>query len=163
MRAALALAAAVLAPSCKANSEFTCPSPPAWTNFAYYLLGRGGNDTIIGFDLPDSLDGGDDDDLLRGGGGDDLLVGGKGRDLFVYDEPQASGFDKIADFEVGLDTILLDQPLWVERVYERDGSSLVRLSTGGCIELTGIQNLPTDRSAYISTGISEELIQRIRN
>jgi hypothetical protein len=44
------------------------------------LLGRGGNDVLIGGIGDDVLVGGDGDDLLDGGAGSDILIGGRGAD-----------------------------------------------------------------------------------
>ena len=61
------------------------------------LDGRGGNDTINGF-------GGND--RIIGGPGNDTLSGGTGRDSFVFS--RGSGADRILDFSVGQDRIVLD-------------------------------------------------------
>ena len=56
----------------------------------------------------DTLYGGAGADRLDGGTGQDLLIGGTGADTFVFN----SGTDRIADFEQGVDHILLDPALW---------------------------------------------------
>jgi len=81
------------------------------------LLGYGGNDAVTG---------GDGDDTLNGGIGDDTLTGGDDADTFVFgpDGSEASstlmpangkagqayglGLDRITDFNVKEDTIVLD-------------------------------------------------------
>src|SRR6185369_665709 len=81
--------------------------------------GSAGNDVIIGNDAAnvldggagnDNLDGGNGDDELRGGSGNDLLKGGSGADRFVFDASTggARNTDAIADFEAGVDKIVLD-------------------------------------------------------
>ena len=51
------------------------------------------------------LDGGDGNDLLHGGQGDDTLLGGAGADTFAFSG--SNGSDTIADFQHGLDQIVL--------------------------------------------------------
>lgn len=53
------------------------------SNYAAYLYGEQGNDTLNGSDQRDFLDGGADNDLLTGGAGDDVLLGGDGDDTLV--------------------------------------------------------------------------------
>lgn len=60
------------------------------------LYGERGNDTLFG---------GTGADLLNGGEGDDRLTGGEGRDTFVFTD--TSEFDRVLDFEDGLDRINL--------------------------------------------------------
>lgn len=72
------------------------------------LRGGRGSDELHGGAGSDFLFGGSGDDRLVGGSGVDCLAGGSGRDLFIYlaasDSPLA-GFDRIADFQRGLDRI----------------------------------------------------------
>jgi glycerophosphoryl diester phosphodiesterase len=73
--------------------------------------GKGGNDELYGDEGNDSLWGDDGDDILRGGLGDDILTGddfsgGSGADTFIL--AAGEGTDTIVDFEVGIDSILLD-------------------------------------------------------
>ncbi|THH34411.1 hypothetical protein E4Z66_18415 [Aliishimia ponticola] len=83
------------------------------------LLGGAGADDLRGGGGGDDLQGGDGDDYvlgeggsdtLTGGLGDDTLVGGFGsgnldgaRDTFVFEA--GGGFDRVKDFEVGIDRI----------------------------------------------------------
>nr|WP_262984693.1 calcium-binding protein [Nostoc sp. PA-18-2419] len=69
------------------------------------LFGGAGNDT---------LDGGDGNDYLNGGAGNDTLTGGNGTDKFVYDTNRIFvsadvGSDRITDFLIGTDKIVLDK------------------------------------------------------
>ena len=84
---------------------------PAWVE-ALVLAGATANGT--GNDLANRIEGngvgntiraGAGDDTLLGGGGDDVLEGGAGADLFVFDP--GMGFDRVADFEPGVDRLLL--------------------------------------------------------
>ncbi|MDP5358834.1 MAG: calcium-binding protein, partial [Paracoccaceae bacterium] len=72
------------------------------------LLGGNGADDIRGGNGQDLLDGGDGDDRLDGGAGDDILFGRAGADTFVF----SGGADRIADFEQGVDELVLDPSLW---------------------------------------------------
>ena len=85
------------------------------------LHGQRGDDTLAGGHGNDTLIGGRGDDWLRGGKGQDLAWGGKGSDAFVYSdedlinwsnlsgdtETRAAQLDRIEDFEIGEDKILL--------------------------------------------------------
>ena len=69
-----------------------------------FLYGGGGKDT---------LKGGAGADLLDGGAGKDVLKGGTGADAFLFKDHLGSGnVDKIVDFKVGVDTILLDHSVF---------------------------------------------------
>jgi serralysin len=73
-------------------------------------IGGSGNDVIVGNDSGNSIDGGDGNDIIYGGAGQDILKGGKGTDIFVYTKVSDSTselFDKIVDFETGIDKINL--------------------------------------------------------
>lgn len=72
------------------------------------LIGGDGHDDLRGGDGHDLLIGGDGDDRLDGGRGNDVLIGGAGADTFVFNH----GNDLIADFEQGIDRIILDARLW---------------------------------------------------
>ncbi|GHG93164.1 hypothetical protein GCM10010961_25510 [Pseudodonghicola xiamenensis] len=78
------------------------------------LYGGAGSDMLNGGTGKDLLKGGTGNDILRGGGGNDRLVGGKGndvltggagRDSFLF--ARGDGHDRITDFEVGRDTIVI--------------------------------------------------------
>ncbi|MGJ8587566.1 MAG: calcium-binding protein [Yoonia sp.] len=72
------------------------------------VFGRAGNDCLNGDDGADTLLGGAGDDWLDGGNGQDMLNGGAGADTFIFNH----GVDVIADFEQGIDQIILDPSLW---------------------------------------------------
>ncbi len=79
------------------------------------LLGSQGNDFLDGEGSVDTLIGGSGNDTLNGGEGasTDVLTGGAGFDRFLFDmnRPLNSGddFDRITDFAVGTDKIVLDK------------------------------------------------------
>lgn len=71
------------------------------------LFGGDGRDTLIGGDDADQLMGGSGNDLLTGGSGDDWLFGGWGADTFYFFYNH-TGSDRIADFNIDIDTIQFD-------------------------------------------------------
>lgn len=89
------------------------------------LLGGPGNDTITGSDEIDRIEGGPGSDVLIGGRDRDFLTGGTEADMFLYqstnDSTTGRQRDVIADFEQGVDVIMLDffsafnspEPLWI--------------------------------------------------
>ena len=76
------------------------------------ILGNEGDDTLIGGSGNDRINGHNGDDILIGGKGNDILIGGEGEDIFVFDSDNVFnsfdlGVDRILDFSVGEDKILL--------------------------------------------------------
>ena len=94
------------------------------------LRGNLGNDVLNGGDGEDDLRGGSGEDVLNGGGGADYLLGENGADtlyggagddvlnggigggagdgfvdVFVYKDTATSGYDRVKDFEDGVDRI----------------------------------------------------------
>ncbi len=69
--------------------------------------GGAGDDTLTGGRGRDILKGGEGDDTLIGRSGRDRLTGGEGADTFVFNRLDDSP-DRIADFEMGVDTITLN-------------------------------------------------------
>lgn len=73
------------------------------------LLGGLGNDSLAGAAGNDVLLGGPGADTLAGGAGADTLTGGAGADRFVF--ATGGGRDRISDFDVDHDRLLLDRDL----------------------------------------------------
>jgi RHS repeat-associated protein len=78
------------------------------------LSGDDGNDRLTGGAGIDSLLGGLGNDTLAGGSGNDLLTGSGGVDRFLFDTnavfaTSAIGVDRISDFSVNTDKIVLDK------------------------------------------------------
>jgi len=72
------------------------------------LRGGGGNDVLNGGDGADYLIGENGEDVLYGGAGNDVLNGGGGdgfADTFVYKNTASEGYDRVKDFENGIDRI----------------------------------------------------------
>lgn len=79
-----------------------------------YLLGGDGDDTLWGNQGNDTLNGGGGNDLVRGNQGDDLLDGGAGNDTLIgsagadiFELTSDWGTERIADFQAGIDHIML--------------------------------------------------------
>jgi Ca2+-binding RTX toxin-like protein len=72
------------------------------------LRGNAGANLILGGAGNDRLEGGAGNDTLNGGAGNDTLLGGDGADTFIFD----GGLDVLADFQAGIDRILLNPALW---------------------------------------------------
>jgi T1SS-143 domain-containing protein len=77
--------------------------------------GTGGSELLIGSDGDDWIAGNGGNDILQGNGGSDILEGGSGADVFAIsgdylNAPGDPGFEiTISDFDVGEDTVDLDQ------------------------------------------------------
>ena len=78
------------------------------------LTGGVGDDDLFGGSGHDRLSGGSGLDWLFGGTGNDVLTGGAGADDFHFDTVlnRNSNVDRIADFQVDLDAILLDRDVF---------------------------------------------------
>lgn len=68
------------------------------------LYGGHGHDTLFGDKDKDYLLGENGNDRLDGGTGNDNLTGGGGADIFVYRNSDY-GYDRVKDFEIGIDKI----------------------------------------------------------
>ncbi|MEK7456390.1 MAG: Calx-beta domain-containing protein [Pseudomonadota bacterium] len=108
------------------------------------LNGGAGNDVLFGGLGNDTLNGGDGRDILFGGLGDDILTGGKGADVFHFG--RLEGSDKITDFDVTQDSIVLDDNVSVLRSkvadVDRDGVKdlTLTLSLGTTVTLLGVSD-----------------------
>ena len=119
------------------------------------IFGRDGNDTLMGGAGADTLYGGAGADRLDGGTGQDLLYGGAGADTFVF----KSGADHIADFEQGVDHILLDPSLWTGLTSAADvlfyygdiadGHATIDFENGNVLIIDGVTD-PSTLAADIS-------------
>ncbi len=80
------------------------------------LYGGGGSDRIFGGAGNDRVYGESGADTLFGGAGNDTLYGGSGRDSFVFDTATngTTNVDRIADFSVVDDTIVLDKSIFTQ-------------------------------------------------
>ncbi|MFT7596134.1 MAG: Ca2+-binding RTX toxin-like protein [Paracoccaceae bacterium] len=77
------------------------------------MNGGAGDDVLAGLAGADTLNGGGGQDVLGGKAGTDTVTGGAGADFFIFTEVTDSylgtGADKITDFEIGTDRILLSE------------------------------------------------------
>jgi len=69
------------------------------------IYGGGGNDVLHGDDGDDYLLGENGDDILNGDTGNDSMTGGDGADTFVFEEDVVTNYDRVKDFENGVDKI----------------------------------------------------------
>ncbi|WP_407330434.1 hypothetical protein [Enterovibrio sp. 27052020O] len=113
------------------------------------------------------LFGGAGDDYLSGNGKDQLLIGGSGADIFHFghsllrsedvtpNETPSIGHDRIVDFEIGVDTISIDQNLADsidDLIIEQHGiTTRITLSDGGTIILNNVQATELSASNFAFT------------
>ena len=72
-----------------------------------------GADLLVGDARANRLQGNDGADTLVGKGGLDTLLGGDGADLFVFDTALGAGnVDRVLDFEVGVDKLVIDDDVF---------------------------------------------------
>ncbi|MEH2165449.1 MAG: tandem-95 repeat protein, partial [Nostoc sp.] len=100
-------------------------------NVANTLIGGDGDDSLFGNSGNDTLLGGVGNDLLAGGVGLDVLTGGIGQDSFNLTGSRTGGYDTIADFTLGDDTILVSKAEFALSQSQNTtlNSSLFRLGT----------------------------------
>ena len=135
------------------------------------LIGNGGNDTLAGGDNNDKLNGGGGNDVLdgddgrdrligrsgvdelTGGAGNDVLIGGGSDDDFIFD--LGCDRDKIRDFNLGSDNLVLDTELtnglntgadvWNSFGSIIKGNAVLNFGDGDVIKVLGV----TDSAALI--------------
>ncbi|WP_272490667.1 hypothetical protein [Mesobacterium pallidum] len=102
------------------------------------LLGRGADtwidDAQSGPFGADEIDGGEGDDTIHLFGGDDTATGGEGADTFVLQS--TIDHDRITDFELGLDTLMIDAGLWSGALTQARLDALTTSGPGSTLELT---------------------------
>ena len=90
------------------------------------VMGTNGRDILVGTDA---------DDLIVGNGGrNDFLTGGAGADQFYFDDAQMNGMrdhSRITDYEVGVDSIVLDDALTVVEIRQAGEMVIVHLADTG--------------------------------
>ncbi|WP_199247280.1 DUF4347 domain-containing protein [[Phormidium] sp. ETS-05] len=93
------------------------------------LHGGKGNDWLAGDSGEDMLFGDNGDDILCGGDGDDTLIGGSGSDRFVLSA--VGGTPAIADFETGIDKLILASNLTLAELSIQQQDGLTTISSNG--------------------------------
>lgn len=105
--------------------------------------GGQGRDRIEGGKGRDRIEGNQGRDRLEGGQGSDVLEGGGGPDTFVFDMRDKTGFDRILDFDPGIDRLLMQNgDRFPARIGETDdGDALIRFDNGGGVVLVDVDPL----------------------
>ena len=107
------------------------------------LNGNLDNDTLIGGAGSDLLNGGAGEDFLSGDAGNDFILGGDGADVFVF--VQGDGFDQIADFEAGTDSIDLSNYDFDSfdqlNLVEQNNTVFIFLDENNSVELNGVNDI----------------------
>jgi quercetin dioxygenase-like cupin family protein len=111
------------------------------------INGQGGNDILNGLSGDDILRGGTGDDTLLGDLGQDILTGNSGNDRFVLNHQ--SGVDRILDFAVGEDHILLADGLTFSDLMLVQG-------TGSSANHTLIETTGSNKLLAILQGVSAD-------
>ena len=135
------------------------------------LRGGRGNDALNGSGGADKLFGEAGDDKLNGGAGNDVLTGGAGKDNFNFDTTLSTGiaknFDKIVDFSVTDDTIVLDHTIFTAVL--STGSTIAPsmfkvIATGGSIDADDhiIYNSSTGALLYDANGSTNGLADAVQ-
>lgn len=107
------------------------------------LDGGSGHDVLYGLGGNDTLLGGAGNDWLAGGLGNDTLTGGAGADRFFFSELGAANADRIVDFDVSADKIVLNDLLFSDL----DLGALIASAFGrGSQATTAEQRILHDRS-----------------
>jgi len=101
------------------------------------LLGRGGDDTMLGTNAADSLDGGPGNDSLVASGGEDTLRGRDGNDLL-----DAGDDDDLLSGEMGDDTLL--GGAGADTIEADDGDNSVAAGSGDDLITAGMGNDTVD-------------------
>ena len=107
------------------------------------LIGGAGSDLLNGGAGEDFLSGDAGNDTLNGGAGNDFILGGDGADVFVF--VQGDGFDQIADFEAGTDSIDLSNYDFDSfdqlNLVEQNNTVFIFLDENNSVELNGVNDI----------------------
>lgn len=109
------------------------------------LAGNGGNNRLNGVGGHDTINGGAGNDTINGGAGNDRLAGGPGVDSFTFNASLNSmtNVDRISDFDVALDTLLLENAVFTAL------TAVGTLATASfCKSTAGVARDATDRIIY---------------
>jgi Ca2+-binding RTX toxin-like protein len=127
------------------------------------LTGNGGDDVLIGLGGNDKLVGGAGNDTLSGGLGKDTLTGNAGADSFVFDTALASAnVDKISDFSVADDTIVLDNSIFAALTEGAlAASGFIKGTAANSADIHIIYNASTGALFYDDDGNGAHAMQQI--
>ena len=123
-----------------------------------FLQGRPGFDILLGGRGDDTLNGGQGRDRLNGGPGDDELTGGASIDRFIFNtnkefNSQDIGTDRITDFNIGQDRILLD----LDTFTALDSSADAGLSEDDFATVSSESDAETAEAAIVYNSVSGAL------
>ncbi|MEM8789988.1 MAG: S8 family serine peptidase [Pseudomonadota bacterium] len=107
------------------------------------LYGEGGDDLITGGRGRDFIVGGAGDDRIEGGAHSDRLFGGLGSDTFVFTDDGTVSSDRIHDFALGEDSVLL-VGIGIDTIDRIAGDAIVFLDTGSEIRIEGASAIGLD-------------------
>ncbi|MDO5648572.1 CAP domain-containing protein [Paracoccus sp. (in: a-proteobacteria)] len=128
------------------------------------LFGGSGDDELFGGSGDDWLDGGSGHDVLRGGSGNDTLTGGMGNDTlfggtgadsFVFHA--RSGRDVIADYQVGVDRILLAESVVGADVTGFVAKNITKTATGVVIDLSATDRITIQGADFTVDQIANDI------
>jgi Ca2+-binding RTX toxin-like protein len=130
------------------------------------LWGKGQNDTLSGDAGDDSLFGGYGEDVLTGGHGHDLLSGGEGADHFQFRAARDGQADRIIDFALGEDKIVLNAGFFGLAEGTLQADAFHRGKVAQDIEDRLIYDAETGRLFFDADGIGDQkaiLLARLTN
>jgi Ca2+-binding RTX toxin-like protein len=121
---------------------------------ADFMRGGRGDDALYGGEGNDVLWGGPGRDFLSGDAGFDSLIGGFGADIFAFDVSGGmlgDGFDKVQDFVIGEDKLLILGGSQQNVTFVDEGIHLGVYYDGVKIaNLMGIASVPEDTSVFFA-------------
>ena len=104
-----------------------------------WVDGRGGNDLLAGGGGHDRILGGNGADTITGGTGRDTLTGGNGADVFEFEgNLGANGWDRITDFDVTQDRIVMPGVQADLYVFDVTGGAMISIAAGGTVLVAGV-------------------------
>lgn len=121
-----------------------------------YVLGDDGDDRLYGNGGNDTLNGGSGNDLIRANQGDDLLDGSAGNDtLFgnagadIFELTPDFGTDRIADFQAGMDRLMISGSLSFEDLSFSEDNILVAATNETLAILAGFDTTTLTESDFV--------------
>lgn len=120
------------------------------------MMGGDGNDHLQGGAGADTLQGGAGNDTLNGGQGNDVLVGGAGVDTFVFHA--GSGADRIVDYQVGTDRLLIDDAMLPPSVPRFYNQNIQETATGVVIYFGNGNRITIDGQGVTAEAVADDIL-----